>query len=181
MKQSTEGEENLLDRTVIFYASNLGNASSHDNNNLPIILAGGGFKHQGHVAFDRTNNTLLSNLFVRMLHQMDIEAESFGASKGADALQAGAEQAESLAKALRAMTRPSGEPLGLEAFVLHTRTGSVVTVGQFDDLNDPELHRVRKELQSIKMNVTEDRQGFKPAVNAQSIFGNLIPMPIPKP
>ena len=82
MKQSTEGEENLLDRTVIFYASNLGNASSHDNNNLPIILAGGGFKHQGHVAFDRTNNMLLSNLFVRMLHQMDIEAESFGASNG---------------------------------------------------------------------------------------------------
>ena len=82
MKQSTEGEHNLLDRTVIFYASNLGNSSSHDNTNLPIILAGGGFKHQGHVAFDRKNNTLLSNLFVRMLQQMDIEAESFGASKG---------------------------------------------------------------------------------------------------
>jgi hypothetical protein len=34
------------------------------------------------VAFDRTNNMLLSNLFVRMLHQMEIEAESFGASTG---------------------------------------------------------------------------------------------------
>ena len=36
----------------------------------------------GHIAFDRTNNTLLSNLFVRMLHHMDIEATSFGASTG---------------------------------------------------------------------------------------------------
>ena len=82
MKQSTEGEQSLLDRTQVFYASNLGNSSSHDNNNLPILLAGGGFKHQGHVAYDRKNNTLLSNLFVRMLQQMGIEKDSFGASTG---------------------------------------------------------------------------------------------------
>ncbi len=82
MKQSTEGEQTLLDRTAIFYASNLGNSSSHDNTNLPILLAGGGFRHQGHVAYDRKNNTLLSNLFVRMMQQMGIEANSFGASTG---------------------------------------------------------------------------------------------------
>ena len=41
-----------------------------------------GSSTQGHVAFDRKNNTLLSNLFVRMLHQMGIEAKSFGASTG---------------------------------------------------------------------------------------------------
>lgn len=82
MKQSTEGEQTMLDRTAIFYASNLGNSSSHDNNNLPILLAGGGFKHQGHLAFDRKNNKLLSNLFVRMIQQMGIEAKSFGASNG---------------------------------------------------------------------------------------------------
>ena len=72
----------MLDRTAIFYASNLGNSSSHDNNNLPILLAGGGFKHQGHVAFDRQNNKLVSNLFVRMMQQMDLEVNSFGASNG---------------------------------------------------------------------------------------------------
>jgi hypothetical protein len=82
MKKSSEGESSLLDRTAIFYASNLGNSSSHDNTNLPIILAGGGFKHSGHVAYDRKNNTLLSNLFVRVLQQMGIEAKSFGASTG---------------------------------------------------------------------------------------------------
>lgn len=82
MKATTEGDHNLLDRTAVFYTSNLGNSSSHDNNNLPIILAGGGFKHQGHIAYDTKNNTLLSNLYVRMLHQMGIEAKSFGASNG---------------------------------------------------------------------------------------------------
>jgi hypothetical protein len=83
MQKSADGEQTLLDRTGIFYASNLGNSSSHDNTNLPIILAGGGFKHKGHVAYDRKNNTLLSNLYLRMLHQMGIEAKSFGASTGA--------------------------------------------------------------------------------------------------
>jgi hypothetical protein len=82
MKKSSEGEQALLDRTTVFYASNLGNSSSHDNTNLPILLAGGGFRHQGHVAYDRKNNQLLANLFVRMLHQMGIEAKSFGASTG---------------------------------------------------------------------------------------------------
>ena len=82
MKTSDEGETNLLDQTAIFYASNLGNSSSHDNTNLPILLAGGGFKHQGHVAYDRKNNKLCSNLFVRMIQQMDIEMDKFGASDG---------------------------------------------------------------------------------------------------
>jgi hypothetical protein len=82
MKKTPDGEQSLLDRTAVFYTSNLGNSSSHDNTNLPILLAGGTFKHKGHVAFDRKNNTLLSNLYVRMLHHMGIEAKTFGASTG---------------------------------------------------------------------------------------------------
>ena len=82
LKETTEGDQSLLDRTAVLYASNLGNSSSHDNNNLPILLAGGRFKHQGHVAFDTKSNTYLSNLFVRMLHHMGIEADAFGASNG---------------------------------------------------------------------------------------------------
>ncbi len=82
LKATTEGGQSLLDRTAVFHASNLGNSSSHDNRNLPIILAGGSFKHAGHVAFDRQNNTLLSNLFVRMLQHMEIPAAKFGASNG---------------------------------------------------------------------------------------------------
>lgn len=82
MKASAEGGYTLLDRSAVFYASNLGNASNHDNTNLPVLLAGGGFKHAGHLAYDRANNTMLSNLFVRMIQQMDIEMGKFGASTG---------------------------------------------------------------------------------------------------
>lgn len=82
LRQTQDGDQSLLDRTAVLYASNLGNSSSHDNNNLPVLLAGGSFKHQGHIAFDTKQNTLLSNLFVRMLHHMQIRSEKFGASTG---------------------------------------------------------------------------------------------------
>ena len=57
-------------------------SSAHTGTNLPILLAGGGFKHAGHVAYDRKANKNLSNLLLRMLHQMDIEAKTFGTSSG---------------------------------------------------------------------------------------------------
>ncbi len=82
LQGSGEGNETLLDRTMVLHASNLGNASAHTSHNLPIILAGGGFKHAGHVMYDRKNNRPFSNLFVRMLHQMGIEADTFGTSTG---------------------------------------------------------------------------------------------------
>jgi hypothetical protein len=82
LRENGEGEHNLLDRTMVLYTSNLGNSSSHDNTNLPILLAGGGFRHRGHLGYDRRNNALLANLYVRMMQQMGIEARSFGASTG---------------------------------------------------------------------------------------------------
>lgn len=80
MQKTEEAGASLLDQTVVFHASNLGNASAHTNDNLPILLAGGGFKHAGHVAFDRKSNEPLSNLFVRMLQQMGLETDKFGSS-----------------------------------------------------------------------------------------------------
>jgi Protein of unknown function (DUF1552) len=83
LKTTTEGAQTLLERTAVLYASNLGNASSHTCDNLPIILAGGGFRHQGHVVYNRTDNMPLSNLFLRMIRQMGLETRSFGSSTGA--------------------------------------------------------------------------------------------------
>jgi hypothetical protein len=82
LKQTREADSTLFDQSVVISASNLGNASAHTGDNLPILLAGGGFKHRGHVAFDQKNNKPLSNLYVRALHQVGIEAERFGASTG---------------------------------------------------------------------------------------------------
>lgn len=72
----------LLDRTMVLFGSNMGDANKHDNTNLPIILAGGGFKHGQHHAFKQDNNKPLSNLFVTMLQRLGVEAESFGSSSG---------------------------------------------------------------------------------------------------
>ena len=72
----------LLDRTQVLYGSCLGNANSHSNQNLPLILAGGGFKHGRHLAFDTQNNTPLANLFVNLLQGLGIEADKFASSTG---------------------------------------------------------------------------------------------------
>jgi hypothetical protein len=75
-----ENGHRLLDQTMVFYGSSMGDANIHDNTNLPIILAGGGFKHGQHLAFKRDNNAPLSNLYLSMLHRLGIEANSFGTS-----------------------------------------------------------------------------------------------------
>ncbi|QDT37878.1 DUF1552 domain-containing protein [Stratiformator vulcanicus] len=82
MKATSEKGETLLDRTMIQYGSNIGNAAAHSNTNIPMILAGGGFKHQGHLAFDNQKNTPLSNLYVSMLQRLGFETDSFGSSTG---------------------------------------------------------------------------------------------------
>lgn len=77
-----EGGARLLDRTMILYGSNLGDANIHDNTNLPILLAGGGLRHGRHFAFRRDNNKPLCNLFVTMLQNLGIESGAFGSSAG---------------------------------------------------------------------------------------------------
>jgi hypothetical protein len=72
----------LLDQTQILYGSCLGNANSHSNQNLPLILAGGRFKHGRHLSFDMQNYTPLANLFVTMLQNLGIEADKFSSSTG---------------------------------------------------------------------------------------------------
>ena len=75
-----EGEDRLLDRTMILFGSNMGDANTHDNTNLPILLAGGGLQHGQHLAFHRDHNKPLCNLFVTMLQQLGIETDEFGSS-----------------------------------------------------------------------------------------------------
>ena len=81
LQGTKEESQTLLDRTMVLYGSNLGNASSHDNRNMPALLAGGGFRHAGHLAFDQQNNMPLCNLYVSMLQRMGVEADTFGSGK----------------------------------------------------------------------------------------------------
>lgn len=82
LKAQQEGSENLLDRTMILYGSNMGNANTHVTTNLPVLFAGGGFKHGQHLAFDRERNYPLPNLFVNILQRFGIEADKFASSTG---------------------------------------------------------------------------------------------------
>jgi BMFP domain-containing protein YqiC len=72
----------LIDRTAVVIGSNLGNASSHEWKNLPLVVAGGGFKHGQHLAFDQANNVPFSNLFVQLLQYVGVETDRFGTSTG---------------------------------------------------------------------------------------------------
>jgi len=82
LHETSEGESTLLERTMVLFGSNLGNASSHNTLNMPIVLAGGGFRHGQHLAFDRKQNYPLPNLFVSMLQRLGIETDSFVTSTG---------------------------------------------------------------------------------------------------
>lgn len=71
----------LLDTTAVLYGSGMGNANTHNNHNLPILLAGGGFQHGSHHAIDRQNETgatpLLGDLFLTIMESMGLEQGQF--------------------------------------------------------------------------------------------------------
>jgi hypothetical protein len=80
LKTANEVSAPILDQTMVMLTSNLGNASSHDNKNMPLLFAGGGFKHGQHLAFDQKNNYPLPNLFLSALHRVGLNEERFATS-----------------------------------------------------------------------------------------------------
>jgi hypothetical protein len=82
LKGVREGGDTLLDRSMVLFGSNFGDANKHTTNNMPVLFAGGGFKHGQHLAFDVDKNYPLPNLFVSMLHRMGIESDKFASSTG---------------------------------------------------------------------------------------------------
>ena len=81
LKTAKEGDKSLLDDTQVLLTSNLGNASSHDNRNLPVLFAGGGYRHGQHLAFDQTDNYPLPNLYLGALQRAGLPLETFSTSK----------------------------------------------------------------------------------------------------
>jgi hypothetical protein len=82
LSRKQEGASRLLDSTSVVFGSNLGNANSHDTKNIPLLLAGGKFRHGQHLILDREKNTPFCNLFVQVAQQMGHEVEQFGSSSG---------------------------------------------------------------------------------------------------
>jgi len=82
LKETKEEGATLLERTTVFLGSNLGDGSSHAVKNLPVLVAGGGFKHGQHLAFDPQSPPPLCNLFVSMLQQLGLPIDRFSTSTG---------------------------------------------------------------------------------------------------
>lgn len=82
LKNHREENARLLDHTMVLYGSNFGNASTHVTTNLPVVFAGGGFRHGQHLAFDRQRNEPLPRLFVSILQQLRIETDRFASGSG---------------------------------------------------------------------------------------------------
>ncbi|RLT16679.1 MAG: DUF1552 domain-containing protein, partial [Planctomycetota bacterium] len=77
-----EQGEPLLERTMVLYGTPMGSANSHSNVNLPVLLAGGGFKHGQHLSFNKENNYPLANLYISMLQRLGLETDQFSTGKG---------------------------------------------------------------------------------------------------
>lgn len=82
LRDADESDSSLLDQTTVLMTSNLGNASNHDNRNMPVLLAGGNFRHGQHLAFDRNHNYPLPNMYVSILQQTGLEVDRFASSTG---------------------------------------------------------------------------------------------------
>ena len=76
-----DSDGNLLDSTTVLFGSNLGNANAHTSHDLPVLLAGGGYQHGGHIVHEG-ENAPLCNLFVTLLQTMGVETDAFGQSTG---------------------------------------------------------------------------------------------------
>lgn len=81
LKETKEGGSNLLDRTMVMLGSHM-HSGRHDNHNLPVLFAGGGFRHGQHLAFDQDNNTPFANLHLSMLQRLGVEVDRFASSTG---------------------------------------------------------------------------------------------------
>ena len=80
--ESDEGDEVLLDRTMVLYGNPMDSAKSHSNVKLPVLLAGGDFQHGKHHGFDKDKNDPLANLSILMLHRLGIDADKLASSNG---------------------------------------------------------------------------------------------------
>ena len=83
LRATPDGDGSLLDHMTILYGSGISTSTTHDGNNLPLLVMGGGngrLKGGRHLSYpDKPNN---ANLLVTLLDKMDVPVERFGASSG---------------------------------------------------------------------------------------------------
>jgi hypothetical protein len=84
LRTKDEAGETLLARTMVLFGSGISDGSSHQKENLPLVLAGGsrlGIKHGSHLKFDETRPPF-ANVLLTMLQAMGIERSTFADGTG---------------------------------------------------------------------------------------------------
>jgi hypothetical protein len=82
LRETPDQDGTLLDTTSVLFGSHLGHSGRHDCRNLPMLLFGGGYRHAGHLAFNREHNTAAARIFVAMLQRLGIETDEFASGHG---------------------------------------------------------------------------------------------------
>lgn len=84
LSKMNDGERSLLDSSTVLFGSGMGDGNTHKNSDLPILLAGGGYKHGEfrQVPSEGIKKVRLCNLFVDIAQKMGVEIDSFGNSTG---------------------------------------------------------------------------------------------------
>jgi len=83
LAETPDGENNLLDNTVVLYGSSLSDGNEHNFDPLPVVLLGkaaGSLEGGRHLRFPE--QTPMSNLLLSLLHHLDVPQDSIGDSTG---------------------------------------------------------------------------------------------------
>ena len=83
LKATPDGDDNLLNRSLILYGSSISDGNLHTHHDLPVVLAGGGagqVKGNRHIVSPK--DTPLNNLLLSMLEKAGVSVEKFGDSTG---------------------------------------------------------------------------------------------------
>jgi hypothetical protein len=83
LKNTPDGDGNLLDHSMVLYGSPLGDSNVHNHKRVPIFLAGhanGQLKGNLHVR--AKDSTPMANVLLTMAHKLGVHVESFGDSNG---------------------------------------------------------------------------------------------------
>jgi hypothetical protein len=80
LRAAPKSDANLLERRMVLYGSNFGDANKRTTTDLPVLPAGGGFRHGQHLTFLGKRNDPLPNLFVGMTQRMGSEADRFASA-----------------------------------------------------------------------------------------------------
>ncbi|UUO04664.1 DUF1552 domain-containing protein [Blastopirellula sp. J2-11] len=83
MRGLDEGGRSLLDNSLVMYGSSIKDGNTHQEEDLPLLLAGkGGGTFKTNRRITAPKETPLCNMYVSLLRHMGVEAESFGDSTG---------------------------------------------------------------------------------------------------